>query len=384
MTIEQFIIEQGINGTSISHLLEGVAERLIAEGLPLCRVYAAIPTVNAAARVYNHVWLKDVGSSVEPVSHERVVGGFEASPFGYMLANEITRCHWHLAGPNEPEFPVFEDLRAVGARDYLAHLMSFNNPEAPAIRGMACAFSSDRPDGFTPVEAARLDGLVPLMSLAAYRMVLLSIATHTLDLYVGLSAGRQVLNGQVRRGVGERLEAALMVADLRGFTGVADAAGPGLIARLDAHLEAMADPVHEHGGEVLKFLGDGLLAAFPITPERGREEACAAALAAAREALSRNAAVNAGHPNGPLLDLDVALHCGEVFHGNIGGTRRLDFTVIGPAVNETCRLESLCGTLDCNLILSRSVAEACGASVRSLGHHRLRGVAEPREAFALA
>jgi adenylate cyclase len=249
---------------------------------------------------------------------------------------------------------------------------------------MACAFSSDRPAGFTDAEAGRLDALVPLISLAAYRMVLLSIATHTLDLYVGFSAGRQVLNGQVRRGVGDRLEAALMVADLRGFTRAADAEGIDLIARLDAHLEAMADPVREHGGEVLKFLGDGLLAAFPITPERGREGACMAALAAAREALARNAAVNEAHPDGPILDLDVALHCGEVFHGNIGGTGRLDFTVIGPAVNETSRLEALCDAVDCHLVLSGAVAQACGAPVRSLGHHRLRGVAEPREVFTLA
>lgn len=383
MTIEGFIIDQGFSGSNIADLLVGVATRLVEEGLPIRRAYLAMPTVNAAARVYNYIWLSDSGLSMETISHDRAVDDFEASPFGYMLRNRIESRHWRLDEADDQRFAIFERLRALGATDYFARLVPFDNPDAPAMRGMASTFSSDRPGGFTPREIARLEALIPLMALASYRMALFSIATHMLDLYVGLSAGRQVLNGQIRRGEGTTLPAALMIADLRGFTTLADTAGTSLIGRLDEHLEAMAEPVVARGGEVLKFLGDGLLAAFPITAERGRPEACAAAVAAAREALSRNAAVNAAHAGETALALDIALHCGDVFYGNIGAAGRLDFTVIGPAVNETSRLEALCGTLGCHLVLSASVAEACGAPTRSLGRHALRGLAETREVFTL-
>jgi adenylate cyclase len=193
-----------------------------------------------------------------------------------------------------------------------------------------------------------------------------------------------VLSGEIRRGSGTTVTAALLFADLRGFTTLADTAGPAIIGRLDEHLEAMADPVTEHGGEVLKFLGDGLLAVFPITDEQSQEEAGAAAVRAAREAISRNEAVNRSRPNEPSLSLDIALHCGDVFYGNIGAANRLDFTVIGPAVNEASRMEALCEPLGCSVVMSQTIAAASPAPVRPLGRHTLRGISEPRELFTLA
>ncbi|WP_256369835.1 adenylate/guanylate cyclase domain-containing protein [Microvirga sp. KLBC 81] len=204
-----------------------------------------------------------------------------------------------------------------------------------------------------------------------------------LDTYVGLSAGRRVLSGEIRRGSGTTLTAALLFADLRGFTALADMAGMDLIARLDQHLEAMVEPVTEQGGEVLKFMGDGVLAAFPITAERTREEACASAIRAAQSALERNAAVNRLRDRETSLDLDIALHCGDVFYGNIGAAGRLDFTVIGPAVNEASRMEALCQSLGCSVIMSESVASVSPVPVEPLGHHRLRGIAAKRELFTL-
>jgi adenylate cyclase len=183
-----------------------------------------------------------------------------------------------------------------------------------------------------------------------------------------------VLSGAIRRGSGTTIEAALLIADLRGFTTLADTAGLDLIARLDRHLEAMADPVAEQGGEVLKFLGDGLLAAFPITEELSHESACAAAVRAAQAALERNEAVNRLHE--VPLALDIALHCGDVYYGNIGAAGRLDFTVIGPAVNEASRMEALCSPLDCSVILSERVASVSPVPVRSLGPHHLRGITQ--------
>ena len=380
--LEDWIIEQGLRGSDVGSLLAGLAERLTAEGMPLVRAYIALPTVNPTIRVYTHVWTRSAGTVVEGVSHERNADAFELSPFAHMMRTEQESCHWHVYGPDADRFGVFEDIRRLGGTDYLARLFSFGNTSAPDLRGFGASFSSSRPEGLLPEEIARIDALLPLLGLAAYRMTLFDLTVTMLDTYVGFSAGRRVLSGAIRRGSGTTIEAALLFADLRGFTTLADTAGLDLIARLDRHLEAMADPVAEQGGEVLKFLGDGLLAAFPITEERSHESACAAAIRAAQVAFERNEAVNRQHET--PLSLDIALHCGDVFYGNIGAAGRLDFTVIGPAVNEASRMEALCGALDYSIILSDRVASVSPVPVRSLGSHRLRGIAAERELFTLS
>jgi adenylate cyclase len=382
--LEDWIIEQGLRGTDVGSLLSGFTDRLVAEGMPLVRAYLALPTVNPTIRVYTHVWTRSAGLIVEGVSHERNELAFDRSPFNHMMQTEQTSCYWRVDDPKDRQFDVFDDVRREGGTDYLARLYSFDNTSAPDLRGIGISFSSNRSEGFRAEEIARIDALLPLLGLAAYRMTLFDLTVAMLDTYVGLSAGRRVLSGEIRRGFGTTMTAALLFADLRGFTSLADTAGMDLIARLDQHLEAMADPVAEQGGDVLKFMGDGVLAAFPITEERSREQACAAAIRAARAALERNAAVNRRHAGETPLSLDVALHCGDVFYGNIGAAGRLDFTVIGPAVNEVSRMEALCNSLDCSVILSESVASVSPVPVRSLGRHRLRGIAAERELFTFA
>jgi adenylate cyclase len=291
-----------------------------------------------------------------------------------------------LADPGGCEgFEVLEDLRAQGDTEYLAHLVSFGGvSQAPtALYGVALSVCTDAPGGLGAETACLLEDLAPLLGLAAYRIALLTVTTDVLGAYVGRDAGRRVLMGEMRRGQGHVLPAALMIADLRGFTSVAETEGEGLISRLGEHLAAMTEPVEAAGGEVLKFMGDGLLAAFPAGEGSSPDAACRAALRAARDALARNAAVDARHP-GSALPLDVALHLGDVFYGNIGAGSRLDFTVIGPAVNEVARIETLCGALDRPLLMSAPLAACCGEEVVSLGRHLLRGVAEPREIFAPA
>lgn len=380
--LDDWIIDQGLRGSDVASLLSGFSERLEAEGIPLVRSYIALPTVNPTVRVFNHVWTRAAGSMVEGVSHDRNADAFEVSPFGFMLRNGTMQQHWRFDGAEAGAFAVFEDVRRDGGKDYLARLIRFENATAPDLRGIAAAFSTDREGGFVPKEVERIDALLPLLALAAYRMTLLDLTVAMLDTYVGLSAGRRVLSGEIRRGSGATLTAALFFADLRGFTSMVDKADASIIARLDEHLEAMADPVAEEGGEVLKFMGDGVLAAFPITKERPQEAACAAALRAACAALERNKAVNRRHA-GEALNLDVALHYGKVFYGNIGAAGRLDFTVIGPIVNEASRMEALCQELGYPLVMSGPVASACAVPVRSLGHHRLRGIARKRELFTL-
>ncbi|WP_230533006.1 adenylate/guanylate cyclase domain-containing protein [Microvirga roseola] len=381
--LEEWIIEQGLRGSEMGTLLSGFVEGLIAEGVPLVRAYIALPTVNPTIRVYTHVWTRSAGLTVEGVSHERNASAFELSPFAHMMRTEQTSCYWRVDSPDAGRFSVFEDVRREGGTDYLARLFSFENASAPDLRGIGFSFSSSRPEGFSPEEIRRVDALLPLLGLAAYRMTLFDLTVAMLDTYVGFSAGRRVLSGEIRRGSGTMLTAALLFADLRGFTELADTAGTSLLARLDRHLEAMAEPVAAHGGEVLKFMGDGVLAAFPITEERPQDAACAAAVLAAQDAIIRNRAVNGQYAGEPPLNLDIALHCGDVFYGNIGAAGRLDFTVIGPAVNEASRMEALCRNLECEVVMSDYVAAASPLPVRPLGRHRLRGIAAERDLFTL-
>ncbi|MCG7392517.1 adenylate/guanylate cyclase domain-containing protein [Microvirga sp. ACRRW] len=380
--LEDWIVEQGLRGTDVETLLSGFADGLSAEGVNLVRAYIALPTVNPTIRVYTHVWTRSDGTMIEGVSHERNEVAFEVSPFAHLMRMEQMSGYWRVDGPDAELFGVFEDVRREGGTDYLARLFSFDNASAPDLRGIGISFSSGRPEGFLPDEIARIDALLPLLGLAAYRMTLFDLTVAMLDTYVGLSAGRRVLSGEIRRGVGTTITAALFFADLRGFTTLADRAGIDLIARLDRHLEAMTAPVTEQGGEVLKFMGDGVLAVFPITEDRSQGEACVAAIHAAQAALERNEAVNRAEDT--ALSLDIALHCGDVFYGNIGAAGRLDFTVIGPAVNEVSRMEALCSVLDCAIIMSSSVAASSPVPVRSLGSHRLRGIAAERELFTVS
>ncbi|MGO4707094.1 adenylate/guanylate cyclase domain-containing protein [Microvirga sp. 2MCAF38] len=381
--LEDWIIAQGLKGASVASLLEGFADGLVAEGIPVVRAYLALPTVNPTIRVLNHTWTRPTGTAVEAHSHERNVKAFAVSPFNHMLNSGIAARHWRLDEPETEWFEVFDDVLRAGGKDYLARLIAFDNASAPDLRGIAFSFSTDRPDGFTQDEIARIDAVLPLMGLATYRITLFDVTVAMLDTYVGLSAGRRVLGGEIQRGAGRTITAALLFADLRGFTALADISDARIVTRLDQHLEAMAEPVAEEGGEVLKFLGDGLLAAFPVTDGNPKDDACAGAFRAAQKALARNEAVNRANPDATPLNLDIALHYGDVFYGNVGSPKRLDFTVVGPAVNEVSRMETLCETLGCSLVMSEPVAEACPIEVRPLGRHALRGVKEERTLFGV-
>jgi adenylate cyclase len=384
--LTQWIVKQGMQGTSLAALLGEVSQKLADRGMRLCRSYVALPTVNPLFRVVNCTWRPENGAVLETIGHEQSPVDFDASPFGLMLREGQEYRRWQLEKPDgDGGFDILASLKQNGATDYVACLFSFQNADAPSLQGLVASFTTDRPGGFTDEEIGLLERISPLIAVAAYRIALLDLAADMLDTYIGLSAGRRVLSGEIRRGVGQTIYAALMFADLRGFTSLADTMpAERLIGRLDEHFDAMAEPVTARGGEVLKFMGDGLLAVFQIETEGSPADACAAAVAAATEALSRNAQVNDSHAGEPRLDLDIGLHLGEVFYGNIGSGSRLDFTVIGPAVNEASRMEALCGMLGTSLIFSKHFAKASGQSVRSLGHHALRGLCDERELFTLA
>ena len=381
------ILEEGRDNDDLGAILEMVSEQLVAWGIPVCRTTLNMPTIDPAAAVLSFQWSREKGVMRSTFAPGVSSGTqFRHSPIGYLVERNLSGERWKLEDPEVVgRFPLFQELRAHGITEYALQIVPFSKGRT-GLQGAALSMATDRPGGFSDAEIEEAARILPALSLVAYRIGLLHVATETLGAYLGPQTGARVLQGKIRRGDSQVISAALLLADLRGFTALVDRArGTEVVGWLNQHLECIGDAVAERNGEVLKFLGDGILAVFPAAPI-GAEHACAEAVRAAIDASGRNAALNARRAaeGGPALDLTIALHFGDVLYGNIGTARRLDFTVIGPAVNEVSRMEALGKALGRELLLSESIAHRCGQPVLSLGPHELRGVAGMREMYVVA
>jgi adenylate cyclase len=246
------------------------------------------------------------------------------------------------------------------------------------------AYITDRPGGFWEREIADLTAVSERLSIVADMNSQRQIAENVLKAYLGPQTGRKVLAGQIRRGSGEEIAAVLWSSDLRRFTQLSDRLpGEKLIGILNDLFDLQAKAITAHGGEILKFVGDGLLAIFPVADPDQAAVAAANALAAAQEALAALGVPGAGAAlaGEPPLEIVIALHYGTVIYGNVGAADRLDFTVIGPAVNLVSRIEAVAKSLDLPLIVSDDFANAYGGALKSLGRHQLRGLEVPHELF---
>ena len=382
-----WLLSQGRENDNLGALFGGACERLLALGLPIWRGNLGLRTIDPAISALGFVWWRDRGlSTLQFMPDPASVAAFQRSPVFDLQQRGQPAQRWNLEDPEvTSRFTLLEELRAEGGTEYALCLMPFSERRT-ALDGVAFSMTTDRPGGFADADVAMVMRFLPALALATYRIGLLQVASETLGAYLGANTGQQVLRGRIRRGDSQTLSVALLLADLRGFSALADRAeGSAVVSWLNEHLEAIGDPVAECGGEVLKFLGDGLLAVFPVG-DVDTETACRNALAAATEALARNAALNARRvaEGAPALDLVLVLHFGDVVYGNIGTARRLDFTVIGQAVNEASRMEALGKSLGEPLLLSETFARSCGRGCVSLGRHSLRGIAGEREIFVLA
>jgi adenylate cyclase len=282
---------------------------------------------------------------------------------------------------------MLEELRRRGMTDYLAVVTRFGTDGAIGL--MDCTYSSwasDRPSGFSDDDLAALEFLVPCLAAVIKGASVARIAETLVETYLGRDAGHRVLRGHIERGVAEQISAVLWFSDLEGFTRITDTAPPRqIIPLLNDYAEAIVTAVQAQRGEVLKFMGDGILAIFDAAVAA---DACGCALDAALDARKRVAELNRRRAAGeqPVTRFYLGLHVGEVFYGNVGSVDRLDFTVVGPAVNETSRIAAMCRSLDQDVLLSSAFAEAAGPSRRrlvSVGRYALRGVRRPQELFTL-
>jgi adenylate cyclase len=390
-------VRQGLDGAPADILLDGLCKRLVEAGLPLLRVFVGMPTLHPQWGGYGYTWRRDL-NAVEPAQFERgdeYVETVANSPFGYLIrqAGQAAEPWLHLrrrlAGPlAQFDFPNLASHAAAGATDYFAEVFRFGADSDPARgTGIGYSFTTDRAEGFTDDDLILLQAVLPAASLAMMAHAGYTIAAGLLAAYLGADAGKRVHAGAVARGSVESIRAVLWYADIRGFTAIADAA-PGLavIEMLDQIFEILTASLRTRGGQVLKFMGDGMLAIFSFT-DAARDETCGRALDAAVEAMRAIDALNDARraAGKPVAAVDLALHLGEVLYGNVGATDRLDFTVIGPAVNEAARIETLCEPLDAKVLVSAELAAAVTDNRRllPLGRHQLRGVREEREVYAL-
>jgi adenylate cyclase len=275
-------------------------------------------------------------------------------------------------------FPICQELAAGGGSDYYAQGLAFANGERSYV-----AWATRQAGGFDVGALRALDAIAPMLASRIELESSYHATRSLLEVYLGRNAAQRVIHGQFRRGGGELIRAAIWFCDLRGFTAISDRTPPGKVVQiLDSYFDCVAGVIAQHGGEVLKFIGDAILAIFPVGDDASK--ACRDALMAAERALSSIEQVNQNRADQPALEVGIALHLGEVMYGNIGSKERLDFTVISSSVNETSRLEGLCKSLGTRLTLSQAFVNAAPRpDIVDLGEQALKGVSTKLRVFTL-
>lgn len=388
--LSDWICEQGLLRVSLETLLEGFCERLVTIGLPLMRSYISVQTLHPRISVLGCTWKPGEGIRTDVILYRPEPSeAYLQSPFKPMVDGDLDHLRIRLEGDDPLPFPVCEEFRAEGATDYLAHLIRYGRNGMPDGKtGVILSWTTSTPGGFSDDHIALLGYLVPKLAMGVQTRISQDITINLLDTYVGSVAGRQILNGEIRRGALEVISSVILLSDLRGFTAMSDRIPrQDLVEMLNQYFDCLVTPIADHGGNVLKFLGDGLLATFPLNGDAA-EDLCEKALDAASEILNKvteldNERRAAGKP---VMDLDIALHLGDVYWGNVGSAERLDFTVVGPAVNEASRIEALCAQYERNLLMSETFAEAAKRSSHrlvSIGRFALRGVRSAQSIYTL-
>lgn len=384
----QWLLTDGRMLPDLERFTEGLTRVLTAGGFPLLRLFLGLRTLHPQIAATAYIWNRGA-DRIEMVSRDHAVLNsptYMQSPLRELYENRQTMIRRRLTGPDAVlDYPVLDDMKKAGATDYAVFALSFGGEPRGSI-----AITTDQSDGFDATQIDGFQALIPLISLIVDARESQRMAKSLLSIYLGGDAGQRVLGGLVQRGDSRTIAAAIWYCDLRDFTAMSnELPRDEVIAVLNDYFDTMAQPVHKYGGEILKFIGDAMLAIFPMRDDLDRDNKCRIALAAAEEALESLRDLNdlrASAGKRPLR-VGIGLHAGSVSYGNIGAligaSARLDFTVIGPAVNLAARIEGLCRELDRPLLASKALASPCGSKLVPLGKYPLRGFSKPQEVFGL-
>jgi adenylate cyclase len=382
--VTEWVLDQGLGSTDVETLLTGVCERFNRLGMPIMRGHVSISLLHPRFEARSFSWWR--GEGVIATGHE--VGSSEGrdwqeSPLAALIASRSDSLRFRIeSGEGLDRFPVFTGFAERGATDYVSFIVGFGDEETAIERsdGMVCSWITDRAGGFSPHEVAALRRLCRRFGLAVKTVVREELAQSVVNAYLGPRAGAKVLDGSLHLGDGEMIEAVIWFSDLRDSSRHLGEAGiDGYLDLMNRYFQCTAGPVMAAGGDVLRFVGDAMLAMFPLDRFGSREAAAAAAMSAWREARRLQAAENAGGEAD--IGFSVGLHAGELLYGNVGVEERLEFTVVGAAANLAARLERQASERGVPMVLSAEVARYCGQPVRSLGPAELRGFADPVELF---
>ncbi len=393
LRLMNWLVRQGLTGLPENDLLRGFCQRCCAEGLPLSRSLVFIDTLHPIFEGRGFRWndtetnesdMFEYGSSAEGEAAQN----WRRSTFFHMLEHGHEELLIDLADCDRYDFPMANDLAAKGHKHFLSFVHRFG--ETGAMGQMDCVYSTwltRRDQGFGEQGMAALRDLVPVLGLAIKSGAQVDVARTLGRVYLGRDASEQVLRGKISRGVTERINTVLWFSDLRGSTAISESIEPGeIIPFLNDYAQASIDAIHEAGGEVLKLIGDGVLAMFTNENMAVAKRSALRAEHRFRRNIDALNARRAGEGR-PVTTAHIGLHVGEVFYGNIGSDDRLDFTVVGPAVNEVSRIASMCRSVDRELLTSSDFRNGLDAAGRgylvSTGRFALRGISRAQDLYTL-
>ena len=376
--VADWLNQSALAGHDLETLVKGFCERLAAAGLPLKRVHLSFSMLHPLYDALGFTWVRGQGMEVESFRNKPGMPSdrFLTSPYYHLLSNNLDHLRRRLDTSAPSEFPVFDDLRLMGVTDYMAFVLPFNGNTS---QGMMGSWSTDSSAGFSESMISALLRIQSHLAIATKMAVLTKLADNMMTTYLGGDAGRRVLDGQIKRGEGDTIRAALVMADMRGSSRLAETSGREIyIDTLNQFFDAVAAPFNRRGGQIMSFIGDGFIAVYPCERHRSQSEiACQAALAAAHKATARVMDLNLRRKEQGLGDIHfgMGLHVGNVMFGNVGLTDRLTFSVFGSAVNEVQRLQTLTKKYPHSVLASEHFASYCGAnSWLTLGKEELPGI----------
>ncbi len=387
-----WLAEHGLSSRDRETFLEAFCLEMVKAGLPLMRMHLAQRAFHPQFGGIGFSWTRETGISQEHYEHTEVPRDiWLQSPLFHLLALDLDEFRSDLNLQDRERFPMLQDLSERGATDYFALGLRFTQVEGPMdphhpSEGVLISWTADSPGGFSDEELSLLRTVSNHMGLALKSMSNQQMARDLLQVYLGRDAGRRVLSGEIQRGSSDKINAVICLFDLKGFTSLAEQMpGPEVIDMLNDYFGIAVGVIQSHGGNILKFMGDGMLTMFNL----GTLQADAkAALDAASELRLKMRVRNQERQDAglPAPDFTLSLHAGDILYGNIGSANRLDFTVIGPTVNQTSRISGLHHSVGQSVILSEDVQRAglkAGHDLVSLGRYMLRSVPEPIELFTI-
>jgi adenylate cyclase len=379
--ITNWLIDGARSVVNSPRLMAEVCERMVEAGLPLWRVGIFVRTLHPEIYGRNFIWKPGAEVEFGTVDFKILDSpDFHASPL-FTVFQQGLEIRARMDDPQSKRFPIVEGMRAEGVTDYVALPLLFTDGSVHAS-----SWTTRQPGGFTEEQLAALRQVTTPLSRIIEIISLRRTASSLLDTYVGNRAGERILGGQIRRGHTETMNAAVWLSDLRGFTALSDRLpSETVVDILNRYFDCQVAAIRSHGGEVLKYMGDGLLAVFPIDEYVGDEQqVCSRVLEAAQQ--SRASVAELQYPIGDAIErfrFGVALHVGPILFGNIGGGNRLDFTCIGPAVNLAARLEKIASRLQRTVVASEGFAGICRGGWSDLGEFPIAGFSKAERVFGL-